>query len=143
MHRHILPRSRPQQGRVRLSRPLRRQVLRSERQGQREDAGRGTGQAGFPRRHVNTDIGREGKEEMWLGARDGTEVTASVRSEVCRLAFTTSVMIWSRVVQYVYHMGHLAWVAWNEAICMTTKRLWCRKTCSTTCLLSRCKSQKL
>ena len=56
MHRHIVPRSRPEQGRVRLPRPLREQVLRGQRQGQREDAGRGPGQAGFPRRHVDADM---------------------------------------------------------------------------------------
>lgn len=41
MHRLDLPRSRPEQGRIRLSRPLRRQVLRSQRESEREDAGRG------------------------------------------------------------------------------------------------------
>ena len=46
MHPKHLPRIRPQQGRVCMPRPLRIQVFRCERQGQREDAGRGIGQAG-------------------------------------------------------------------------------------------------
>lgn len=41
MHRHILPRSRPQQGRIRVLGSLRRQILRGQCQSEREDAGRG------------------------------------------------------------------------------------------------------
>lgn len=41
VHPSHLPRGRPQQGRVRLPRPLRRQVLRSQREGLGKDAGRG------------------------------------------------------------------------------------------------------
>ncbi|KAK4991368.1 hypothetical protein LTR28_001352, partial [Elasticomyces elasticus] len=41
MHPAHLPRSRPEQGRVRLSGPLRGQVLRGQRQGVGEDAGGG------------------------------------------------------------------------------------------------------
>lgn len=51
VHRHRLPRSRPQQGRVRLPRSLRRKVLRGQRQSEREDAGRGAEQ-GWWRGHV-------------------------------------------------------------------------------------------
>jgi hypothetical protein len=43
MHRHIVPRSRSQQGRERMSGPMCGQVLRGQCQGQREDAGRGAG----------------------------------------------------------------------------------------------------
>jgi hypothetical protein len=52
MHRLVLPRGRPQQRRVRLPRPLRLEVLRGQRQGQREDAGRGAGTGRRRRRHV-------------------------------------------------------------------------------------------
>lgn len=41
MHTERLPRSRPQQGRVGLPRPLRRKVLRGQHQGVGEDARRG------------------------------------------------------------------------------------------------------
>lgn len=87
MHRHIVPRSRPEQGRVRLPRPLRQQVLRGQRQGQREDAGRGPGQAGFPRRHVDADTAWKGRGELWLGAREGIEV---MTSEGCPLVFDSA-----------------------------------------------------
>jgi hypothetical protein len=46
VHSSPVPRSRPQQGRVRLPRPLREQVLRSQRQGFGEDARRGRREAG-------------------------------------------------------------------------------------------------
>lgn len=47
MHRPHIPRSRSQQGRIRLPRPLRVKVLRGQCQGQREDAGRGAGPRGW------------------------------------------------------------------------------------------------
>jgi hypothetical protein len=46
MHPPRLPGRRAQQGRVSLPRSLRLQVLRGQRQGQREDAGRGCWEAG-------------------------------------------------------------------------------------------------
>lgn len=46
MHRHIVPRSGPEQGRIRMSGSVRGQVLRGQCQGQREDAGRGERRAG-------------------------------------------------------------------------------------------------
>jgi hypothetical protein len=46
VHPAPIPRSRPEQGRVRVPGPLREQVLRGQRQGFGEDAGRGAGEAG-------------------------------------------------------------------------------------------------
>jgi hypothetical protein len=58
VHRRIVPRGGSEQGRVGVPGPLRVQVLRGQRQGQREDAGRGPGQAGRRwhvwRRHVRS-----------------------------------------------------------------------------------------
>ena len=54
VHSQLIPRSRPQQGRVRVSGPVRSQVLRGQRESIGEDAGRG-----------GAEGRRRGRREWW------------------------------------------------------------------------------
>src|SRR5277367_5601159 len=74
VHTCRLPRRRSQQRRVGLSRSMRGKVLRSQRQGQREDARRGGWETGWRWRHVWHVRKERSEDKTWDGR--GSEINA-------------------------------------------------------------------